>query len=194
MRRRCRQVRPSPRPASVQSPQTSRCGPRSQTSPIRLTGIDRSIRGHHRDPSGLGAARLQRTSAPDPRTRPARGRSPAQSRSATSSIRICLSHPGILRELVVGEHVGPALRLAPTARDHDGRFQQTQLPGGKHAAVARDDRSLLIDEHWMSSSPTPGSTLRSAPPARRHACGRCSHKVPADRAAIAPPCRQANRH
>jgi hypothetical protein len=40
------------------------------------------------------------------------------------------------RKLIVGQHVGPLLRLAPARGDHHGDLGDAELPGGEHPGVA----------------------------------------------------------
>ena len=77
--------------------------------PVRVRGarrrhptdrVDRSFGDVIGIRQALDVVRLKTRSAPGPRTRPARGRSPTSVRSATSSIRICLSHPAFSASLL----------------------------------------------------------------------------------------------
>ena len=53
---------------------------------------------------------------------------------------------GIERELVVGQHIGPLLRLAQAAKLDHRNLVRLQLAGGKDAAVAGDDAVVAVDQ------------------------------------------------
>ena len=47
------------------------------------------------------------------------------------------------RQLVVGEHVGALLRLAPARGHHHGDLADAELPGGEYPGVARNQATVL---------------------------------------------------
>ena len=57
------------------------------------------------------------------------------------------------RQLIVGEHVGTLLRLAPARSDHHGDFGDAELPSGEYPGVARNQATVLA--HQASSNATP---------------------------------------
>jgi hypothetical protein len=46
--------------------------------------------------------------------------------------------PASLACLIIGQHVGPLLRLGPTRGDHHRDLGDAELPGREHPSVARD--------------------------------------------------------
>jgi hypothetical protein len=48
------------------------------------------------------------------------------------------------RQLIVGQHVGALLRLAPTRSDHHGDFGDAELPGSEHTAIAATWASVWV--------------------------------------------------
>jgi hypothetical protein len=72
-------------------------------------------------------------------------------------------------ELVVGDQVGPLLRLGEMLEPDHRHLGQPELPRGEQPAVARKDAALLVHQHRGWSTRTQPSTPRSGPPAPR--CG-----------------------
>src|ERR1700720_748292 len=46
------------------------------------------------------------------------------------------------RKLIVGQDVGPLLRLGPARGDHDRDLGDAELSGGQHASMARDQTTV----------------------------------------------------
>ena len=84
---------------------------------------------------------------------------------------------GVERQLVVGDDIGPLLRLALAPGDHGRDLRQAELSRGKQPAMPGDQAAVLVDQHRGWSSPTRGSRRRSAPPVRPSACARCARKA-----------------
>jgi hypothetical protein len=54
---------------------------------------------------------------------------------------------GVQRQLVVGDHIGALLQLAPAARHAHRHFLEPQPLSGQHAGVAGDDLAAFVDQH-----------------------------------------------
>ena len=168
--------------ASVLSPQTSRWRPRTRHRPEPTTGFGQRF-GHV---VRIGQARSScsaKSAASSSTSKPTSCEfAPIVPQIGQFDPEQGLVPPGVERELVVGQHIGAALRLGPAARHDHGHFGQAQLAGGEQAAMASDDTAVLVDQDRDRSSRTRGCWRRSARPARRSGCGRCARMGSADRA------------
>src|ERR1700730_1948311 len=57
------------------------------------------------------------------------------------------------RQLIVGQHIRPLLRLAPPRSDHHRDLGDAELPGGEYPRVARNQPAVLA--HQRRARPTP---------------------------------------
>ena len=170
--------------ASVLSPQISRCRPSSQRSPGRLTGST-GASGTSSSPRARRPRRRRRraaassSSSPKPTSR----RSKSSASSSRSSPREQLLVPAAeLGQLVVGDDVGPLLRLGQVGELDHRHLGQAEL----RAASTRPWPAMSSPSPSTSTGlvqPNCGSRRRSAPPARRRGSGRSAHRASAARAA-----------
>ena len=159
---------------TVASPHSSRCSPSTHRSPGCVTACSGSAGASSSSvrPSLLPAS--SRSSSPSPK--------PISPRSKPSSREVRQLEPQqrlvparVQRQLVVGQHIRPLLRLAHV-RELDHRHPlQPELPCRQHPAVPGDDAALAHRRAPGWSSRTPGCWLRSAPPGHRSGCAGCAH-------------------
>src|SRR5580692_7586045 len=57
------------------------------------------------------------------------------------------------RQLIVGQHVGALLRLAPARGDHHRDLGDAELPGGEYPGVARDQAAVLAHQRRRRPAP-----------------------------------------
>ena len=57
------------------------------------------------------------------------------------------------RQLIVRDHVGALLRLAPARGDHHRDLGDAELPGGEHPGVARDQPAVLAHQRRRRPAP-----------------------------------------
>ena len=128
------------------SPQSSRCLPRSQTSPARLTGSAGSLGNI----VGIGEARIADGRAG---RRVSSSPKPVSDRSKPSACQVAelerqqLRVPaGVQRQLVVGDDVGALLRLAQPGKLDDRHVCHAELAGRQQPPVSGDDAVLAVDQ------------------------------------------------
>ena len=123
----------------------SRCLPRSQRSPNRLTGLPR----HLRDLIGIGeAGRAEAAERQDLVLAEAGQRQvEAEAFEIAELQRQQFGIPaGVERQLVVGDDVGALLRFREPGELDDGHFGEPELACREQPAVAGDDAVVAIDQ------------------------------------------------